>query len=92
MAAMNKTELQFALEAAQKEIETLKTKVASAERTASYQAERTAALDIEVRQIHLFLDAVPNPPARKVAGEYGSSHDVSAMTRIAVYLATRGDT
>lgn len=54
-----------------------------------YQGMRDKA-EAELNGIHAFLDAVPNPPSRKTNPEFTSyAQDVSAMTRLSVFLATR---
>lgn len=56
-----------------------------------YSSEFTKATN-ELAQIHAFLDAVPNPPARKtdpnLTGEYTASN-IATLTRLTVFLATR---
>ena len=67
------------------EVEKLKKQLADKENLLKYASTRATDAEGEVKQIHAFLDAVPNPPADKLADGYTK---VSAMTRLAVYLAT----
>lgn len=71
------------------EVEALKKKVESADSTAKWANQRADKAESELQQIHAFLDAVPNPPLRKIELDYGAKQDVSAMTRLSVYLATK---
>jgi hypothetical protein len=54
------------------------------ERSLGYANDRAKAAEAEIAQVHAFLDAVPNPPADKLADGYSK---VGAMTRLAVFLA-----
>jgi len=71
---------QAALAAKQKEFDTLKINQSYHERSATEARN-------ELAQIHAFLDAVPNPPASKAVDSYTP---IAAMTRLSVWLATRG--
>lgn len=65
----------------------------SAKQVREHYSNRADKADAELQQIHAFLDAVPNPPARKtdpaVTGGY-SADNIGALTRLSVFLATRG--
>jgi chromosome segregation ATPase len=53
-----------------------------------YQYNQTQLLQREIDQVHSFLDAIPNPPAREADGEYTKVKH-ALMTRLSVFLATR---
>ena len=69
-----------ALAAKQKEIDLTKSEILNYERS-------MREAQSEAKQIHAFLDAVPNPPASKALDGYTT---INAMTRLSVWLATRG--
>jgi hypothetical protein len=71
------------LEKTEKELE-------SSKQSNKYNSDRAQKAEAELEQVHMFLDAVPNPPARKSenAGGYGHTEH-SLMTRMSVYLTTR---
>lgn len=67
-----------------------KTKLESAERSQKYHIESASSAKNKLDQIDGFLDALPNPPARKVEGEYGNQTVVDTVSRLMTYIATRG--
>lgn len=81
------------LAAAHQKILALQKEAESDKRMKDYHANEAKDAKDELHQIHAFLDAVPNPPARKtdptVTGEYTASN-VAVLTRLTVFLATRG--
>lgn len=76
-------ELEEALATSQKNEQYAKTN-----RDEAYKAKN--ALDEEVEQIHLFLDAIPGATGRKTKFEdYPHERPNKAMTRLAGWLATK---
>lgn len=78
------------LAAAQQKIAQLQKELDSNKGTITYNHGRAERAEGELQQIHAFLDAVPNPPARKTdptVTDY--ARDVTALTRLTVFLATR---
>lgn len=71
---------------AKTELDKVKNELESLKSQHKWATDARSTAENEPNQIHAFLDAVPNPPADKV-GDYGQK--ASAMTRLAVYLATR---
>lgn len=71
---------QAALATKQKEADNLKS-------TQTYYERNATEARSELAQIHSFLDAVPNPPASKAVDGHTP---IAAMTRLSVWLATRG--
>lgn len=80
------------LAAAQQKIAALQKEAESDKRMKEHYSSEATGAKAELEQIHAFLDAVPNPPARKtdpvVTGAYGAEN-VGALTRLTVFLATR---
>lgn len=81
------------LAAAHQKIAALQKEGESDKRMKEHFSKEAEAAKAELQQIHAFLDAVPNPPTRKtdpnVTGEYSASN-VAVLTRLTVFLATRG--
>ena len=60
--------------------------VEDAKRNATYATERYSAAEGELSQINAFLDALPTPPADKMADGYTK---IKTMTRLMVWLANK---
>ncbi|MEG0966729.1 MAG: hypothetical protein RSG92_15275 [Pseudomonas sp.] len=83
-----KPALSTQLKASQAEVAALQKKLESSEQHQKWARESADKANTALNDVHAFLDAVPNPPARK-AGEEGYGAERSLMTRLAVYLSTR---
>ncbi len=61
--------------------------------TSTHYLKQMGAAQDEVKQVHILLDAMPNPPARKVNVEEPYKHDVTfeLTTRFAAWLASRNN-
>lgn len=89
MTTKKKPALSTQLKTALAEVDALKKKLSDAERMSKYHSDAQSVATAELQQVHAFLDAVPNAPARKIAGDYGSEIPVSLMSRLAIYLSAR---
>ena len=68
---------------------TAEAKTANSSKDAWYKKMCDATAEVD--QVHLLLDAMQNPPARKgPANEYNQAVAFNLMTRLAAWLATRG--
>lgn len=83
--ATKKPAVSTQLKQALAKIEELEKKVASAEQSQKWAADRARDADNELDQIHAFLDAVPGAISRDA--ENYKKH--SAMTRLAAWLSVR---
>ena len=73
------------------EIAKLATELKSAKASSDSWYKKMDEAKAEVDQVHLLLDAMSNPPARKgPANDYGQAVAFNLMTRLAAWLATRG--
>jgi len=68
------------------DITKLKKDLETAQNNAKYATERVNNADGELAQINAFLDALPTPPADKMADGYTK---VKTMTRLMVWLANK---
>lgn len=67
------------------EVSSLKEKLKSAEGMRDYNSKRAQDAEQEIEQVHMLLDAVPNPPPRSGTDQYAQKF--APMTRLAAWLA-----
>ena len=73
------------------ELAAMAKKLENAERAEKYASMSASELRNEVTQINGFLDAMPNSPPREAEyGSYGGKTVFTTLTRLMVYIATRG--
>lgn len=75
------------LEAAEAALVKVSKELLSLQGTHKYSVERNAEMTREIEQVHVFLDALPTPPAKYPDGQ--SYNPYPLMTRLAVWMARK---